>query len=323
MTDQTASTTEASSEMKPESGAPGSLVRRLTTDAAWDPAQYAQFGGHRARPFFDLLAQIDAAHPRLVVDLGCGPGELTMALKQRWPDARVVGVDSSAEMLDKARAQDPDHTVEWVLSSAEDWDPTEAGGSIDVLITNATLQWVPSHLKLIPTWLEALAPGGTFAMQVPSNFQAPSHALMREVAAKQPKAPELGVALARADAVALPETYAALLLDLTSNVNVWQTTYQQVLPLPAPEQAESVDAPTGHDVTEPAAASGSTPSHPVLEWVKGTGLRPVLGLLTEPGELEPFLTEYAAALEQAYPRRAFGVLFPFTRTFAVALMPTR
>ena len=265
-------------------------------DAAWDPRQYAVFAGHRGRPFADLLARVDADDPRLVVDLGCGPGELTLGLAQRWPNARVVGVDSSPDMLARARELDGDGRVEWVEAAAEDWDPTESGGSVDVLVTNATLQWVPSHLRLIPSWVAALAPGGTFAMQVPSNFDEPSHRLMREVAARHARADDLRQGLARAQAVAQPQTYAALLLDLTSDVDVWQTTYEHVLPA-------DPDGP-----------------HPVLEWVRGTGLRPVLGVLDEQ-EREAFVADYEKELETAYPRKAYGVIFPFTRTFAVARTP--
>ncbi|GAB3068122.1 trans-aconitate 2-methyltransferase [Intrasporangium mesophilum] len=264
-----------------------------TGDAAWDPRQYALFAGHRGRPFADLLSRIDAPSPRVVVDLGCGPGDLTIGLGRRWPDARVIGVDPSPEMLAKARAVDTDGRVEWVEAAAEDWDPATLGAPIDVFVTNATLQWVPTHLRLIPTWVAALAPGGTFAMQVPANFDAPSHRLMREVAARHPRADDLRPGLDRAVAVALPETYAALLLDLTPDVDVWQTTYQHVL-------------------------ASDTARHPVLEWVRGTGLRPVLGVLTDEQEREAFLDDYERELETAYPRRPFGVLFGFTRTFAVA-----
>ncbi len=264
------------------------------TDSAWDPGQYALFADHRGRPFADLLGRVDAVAPRLVVDLGCGPGELTLGLARRWPDARIVGVDSSPEMLARARGLDAEGRVEWVEATAEEWDPRGTGGSVDVLVTNATLQWVPTHLRLIPGWLEALTPGGTFAMQVPANFDAPSHRLMREVAQRHPRAADLRPGLDRASAVALPGTYAALLLDSTPEVDVWQTTYEHVL-------AATADGP-----------------HPVLEWVRGTGLRPVLGVLEDAAERELFEQEYARELELAYPRRSFGVLFPFTRTFAIA-----
>jgi trans-aconitate 2-methyltransferase len=287
--DQSGSVPAAVSDAVPD-------TRRRSTDAAWDPRQYAVFSGHRGRPFADLLARVDADAPGLVVDLGCGPGELTLGLAERWPDARIIGVDSSPEMLDRARELDVSGRVEWVEASAEDWDPTECGASIDVLVTNATLQWVPGHLRLIPAWVASLAPGGIFAMQVPSNFDAPSHRLMREVAGRQPRAADLRPGLDRARAVARPETYAALLLDLTPEVDVWQTTYQHVL-------AAAPDGP-----------------HPVLEWVRGTGLRPVLGVL-EADERERFVRDYERELDTAYPRRSFGVLFPFTRTFAVARTP--
>jgi trans-aconitate 2-methyltransferase len=265
-----------------------------SSDAAWDPAQYQRYADHRGRPMRDLLARVTTPEPRVVVDVGCGPGDQTRALADRWPGARVIGLDSSAEMLTRARQDDVDGRVEWVLQSAEDWDPATVGGPLDVLVTNATLQWVPTHLRLIGQWVEALAPGGTFAMQVPSNFGAPSHRLMREVARRHTRASELRAALDRADAVARPETYAALLLDHTRDVDVWETTYQQVLP------------------------AGDGDPHPVLEWVRGTGLRPVLGVLPEGPEREAFVEAYAAELEIAYPRRPFGVLFPFSRIFAVA-----
>jgi trans-aconitate 2-methyltransferase len=265
-----------------------------SSDAAWDPAQYRRYADHRGRPMRDLLARVPTPEPRVVVDLGCGPGDQTRALADRWPGARVIGLDSSAEMLTRARQDDVDGRVEWVLQSAENWDPATVGGPLDVLVTNATLQWVPTHLRLIGQWVEALAPGGTFAMQVPSNFGAPSHRLMREVARRHTRASELRAALDRADAVARPETYAALLLDHTRDVDVWETTYQQVLP------------------------AGDGDPHPVLEWVRGTGLRPVLGVLPEGPEREAFVEAYAAELEIAYPRRPFGVLFPFSRIFAVA-----
>lgn len=265
--------------------------------SAWNPAQYAHFGNFRDRPFRELVARIDTTNPKVVVDLGCGPGELTLTLADRWPDARVVGVDSSAEMLEAARAKDAADRVEWVQAAAEDWDQAGASEPVDVLVTSATLQWVPSHLRLIPSWVSALAPGGTFAMQVPANFDAASHRLMREVAARHPRAHDLAPGLDRAAGTALPETYAALLLEVAADVDVWQTTYLQVLQPPA-------------DGT-----------HPVLDWVKGTGLRPVLGVLTDPAERDAFVADYEAQLEKAYPRRTFGVLFPFTRTFAVARMP--
>lgn len=269
---------------------------------SWDPTSYARFGDHRGRPFHELLARVHVTDPRLVVDLGCGAGDLTLTLAERWPDARIVGVDSSTEMLEAARANDPSGRIEWVEATAESWHPSESRGgrgAVDVFVTNAALQWVPSHLRLMPSWVAALTPGGTFAMQVPANFDAPSHRLMREVAARHPRAADLAPGLDRAQATARPETYAALLLDVAVDVDVWQTTYLQVLP------------------SEPQGP------HPVLDWVRSTGLRPVLAVLTDEAELGQFLTDYERELERAYPRRDSGVIFPFTRTFAVAQGPRR
>src|SRR6478735_8331337 len=158
---------------------------------AWDPQQYALFGSHRGRPFVDLLSRVAATEPAVVVDLGCGDGPLTLSLTERWPGAWVVGVDSSPQMLAAARELDDQRRVEWVETRVEDWDPGSLGAPIDVLVSNAALQWVPGHLDLFSRWVDALAPDGWFAFQVPNNFDAPSHALMREVAARQPRAAEL------------------------------------------------------------------------------------------------------------------------------------
>ena len=263
----------------------------------WDPQQYALFSDHRGRPFGDLLARVYAGSPALVVDLGCGDGPLTLGLGQRWPDARIVGVDASPQMLGAAREHDVDGRVEWVQARAEEWDPASLAAPIDVLVTNATLQWVPSHLDLIPTWVDAIAPGGWFAMQVPANFSAPSHALMREVAARHTRASELTPRLDRAVAVASAPAYLDRLATCGLEADVWETTYEHVL--------------------DPAGAQRS----PVLEWVKGTGLRPVLEGLTDEAERVAFLDDYVAELDQAYPRRAYGVVLGFTRIFAVGHKP--
>ncbi|GCD20374.1 methyltransferase [Cellulomonas algicola] len=265
----------------------------------WDPQQYALFASHRGRPFADLLARVGAGQPSLVVDLGCGDGPLTLSLTPRWPGARVVGLDSSPQMLDAARALDADGRVEWVEVRVEDWDPAALGQPVDVLVTNAALQWVPGHLDLLPRWVDALADDGWFAMQVPSNFDAPSHALMREVAARHARADDLLPVLHRAAAVAAPAEYLGALASLGLDADVWQTTYEHVL--------------------DPEGAQRS----PVLEWVRGTGLRPVLDVLTDDAERAAFLDDYAATLDAAYPRQPWGVVLGFTRTFAVGHRPPR
>jgi len=263
----------------------------------WDPHQYALFRTHRGRPFADLLARVDAAAPSVVVDLGCGDGPLTLGLAQRWPDARIVGIDSSPQMLAAARSLDTAGRVEWVEARAEDWVPSSLGGPIDVLVSNAALQWVPGHRDLFGRWVSAIAPGGWFALQVPDNFDAPSHRLMRDVAARHARAADLLPVLQRAIAVAAQADYLGDLARLGLDADVWRTSYLHVL--------------------DPAGAQRS----PVLEWVTGTGLRPVLEVLTDGAEREAFLAAYTAELDRAYPRQPWGVVLEFSRVFAVGRRP--
>jgi trans-aconitate 2-methyltransferase len=260
----------------------------------WNPGQYEQFSDHRERPFRDLTSRVAASSPEIVVDLGCGAGATTLGMARRWPHARVVGVDSSAEMLDAARSKDTQGRVEWLLCDAESWDPAQLGAPIDVIVTNALLQWVPTHLQLIPGWVDALAPGGWFAMQVPGNFNAPSHTLLREVAAGSPRSAELLPRLTRGEAVSEPAVYLFLLAGLGAEVDVWETTYQHILD------------PDGRQ------------SDPVLGWTRGTALLPVLEVLTDQDERADFVAAYDLALLRAYPRQPFGTVFPFRRIFAVA-----
>jgi len=260
----------------------------------WDPRQYEKFSDHRARPFADLTSRVGARSPTVVVDLGCGSGAHTVALSKRWPGARIIGVDSSDQMLDQARRDDSRERVEWVHSDVESWDPAQLGAPLDVIITNALLQWVPSHVQLIPDWIASLAPGGWFAMQVPANFNAPSHTLLREVASRSPRAAEILPRLVRGEAVSEPAVYLFLLAGLGCDVDVWETTYQHVL------------------------APGGLQDEPVLEWIRGTALLPVFDVLKDDGERAEFLSAYGQALAQAYPRQPFGTVLPFRRIFAVA-----
>lgn len=250
----------------------------------WDPGLYARHSGHRGRPFFDLVARVGHEAPRSVVDLGCGPGDLTEALARRWPDAQVVGIDSSVEMIDTARQRPALPNLRFEVGDLRDRAP----GADDVIITNAALQWVPDHEELLVRWAETLPEGGWIAMQVPGNFSAPSHALMREHAAGPEWASRLDGVLRHDDAVREPSDYLGLLLSVGLQADVWETTYEQVLP--------------GEDA--------------VLGWVRGTGLRPILDALSA-DEAAEFEAGYGARLRAAYPRGEHGTVFGFRRIFAV------
>lgn len=260
---------------------------------AWDPQQYARFADHRGRPFVDLLARVRISSPACVVDLGCGDGSLTMSMTRRWPGARVVGVDASPQMLATAQAHDHEGRVQWLQADLRTWEMASLGCAPDVVVSNAALHWVPGHVELIAGWLAALAPGGWFAMHVPGNRDAPSHRLMREVAADHTHRDELLEALSRPAALE-PGAYLRLLAGLGCDVDVWETTYLHVL--------------------DPEGRQDS----PVLEWVRGTGLRPVLEVLSDPDERAAYLHDYDARLRAAYPRTEVGVVLPFRRIFAVA-----
>ena len=253
----------------------------------WDPGQYLRYADLRGRPFVELTGRIAAESPSYVVDLGCGTGELTALLAERWPDATVVGVDSSPDMVDAAQEHALPGRLSFECADLREWSPDR---KVDVVTANAVLQWVPGHVDLlgdIAAWLTA---EGWLAFQVPDNFTEPSHTLLRELRLSPRWRDRLGDGADRTAGVERPETYLRALRELGLEPDVWQTTYLQVLP--------------GDDA--------------VLEWVKGTALRPVLTLLEDETERQEFLDEYAAALRDAYPRETFGTVFPFRRTFAVA-----
>jgi trans-aconitate 2-methyltransferase len=262
----------------------------------WDPGQYLRFADERGRPFHDLVSRVGAQDPALVVDLGCGPGNLTRELAARWPGARVEGLDASPEMIGRARESAGDRVrfevgdrVRFEVGDLREWEPPRP---VDVLVSNATLQWVPGHLELLDRLAERVAPGGWLAFQVPGNFGEPTHTELAGVRDIPRWSSRLeGVEIAR-PGVHEPATYLAKLSGLGLLADVWETTYLQVLP--------------GEDA--------------VLEWMRGTGLRPVLAALTEPERAE-FEAEYGARLRSAYPRQGFGTVLPYRRIFAVARRP--
>jgi trans-aconitate 2-methyltransferase len=250
---------------------------------SWDDEQYLKFADQRTRPARELLARVPLAAARRVLDLGCGPGNSTALLRERWPDAQLTGVDSSAEMLERARADQPD--IEWIEADAGSFDPEEP---VDVLFSNALLQWLPAHDVLVPSLLARVRPGGVLAFQVPRNFSEPSHRLMRETpgpwasrtAAVRPRSP-----------VESPSFYYDLLAPNARSVDIWQTTYEHVMA----------------DATA------------IVDWVKGTGLRPYLDVLA-PEERSTFLDAYTRGIDAVYPPRCDNLrLFSFPRLFVVAV----
>jgi trans-aconitate 2-methyltransferase len=249
---------------------------------SWDAETYLEFSDERSRPFFDLLSRVGATSAAYVVDLGCGPGNLTVTLRRRWPRARVHGIDSSAAMVEKAQTLAGDGLA-FDVADLRAFRPSQP---VDVLVSNATLQWVPGHLDLLADLAGTLGHGGWLAFQVPGNFGSPSHRLLHQLAAD----PRFAAHCAEVawPASHEPEVYLARLGELGLRADVWETTYLQVLQGP----------------------------DPVLRWMQGTGARPVLQALPDDLRAE-FEREYAAALREAYPARAVGTVLPFRRVFAV------
>jgi trans-aconitate 2-methyltransferase len=274
----------------------------------WDPGTYLRFGSERGRPFFDLLRRVGADDPGFVADLGCGPGNLTAVLAARWPGARVLGVDSSPEMIEAARAElgaadakaaegaaaqagglgaaaVAASRLEFRLADIRAWQPEQP---LDVITCNAVLQWIPGHQELLTSWVRWLAPGGWLAFQLPGNFDQPSHTILRELAGTPRWRPLLeGVQLNRQ--AGDPADYLALLAGPGCQVDAWETTYLHVLP--------------GEDA--------------VVDWYRGSGLRPVLSALP-PAQAEEFLAGYRDRIRVAYPPAPYGTVLPFRRVFVVA-----
>jgi trans-aconitate 2-methyltransferase len=255
----------------------------------WNPALYGRYAADRERPALDLLARVPIDRPARVVDLGCGAGASTALLAARWPESHLCGIDSSPAMLAEARKALP--RVEFAEGDIQDWSPRKP---FDLVFSNATLQWIEDHTRLRPRLFDAVAGGGALAVQMPRNFDAPSHRLMAETAAQAPWREKLaGVVAGRADPVAAPEQYARLLAPLAARLDIWETVYLMRL----------------------------AGENPVVEWTRATGLRPYLDALDEP-ERGAFLADYARRIAAAYPPEADGLtLFPFRRIFMVATRP--
>lgn len=249
----------------------------------WEPDRYLQFSDERLQPAIDLLNRIPLARSERIVDLGCGAGNVTRLLTQRWPEADITGLDSSPEMLDRARRVLP--TARFELSGVERWEPD---GPPDLLFSNAALHWVGDHFSLFPRLLDSLSPGGVLAVQMPGNFEAPSHRLIRELAASPAWTGKLGPG--RMGAVLPMADYQHILAPRCTRLSLWETTYWQSMSGPAP----------------------------VLDWLRGTTLIPYLAPLDDVTRAA-FLAELGASLAAAYPADATGTtLFPFRRIFILA-----
>ena len=250
----------------------------------WDAGQYLKFAGPRTQPSIDLVARVTCAPVERVIDLGCGPGNSTVLLKQRWPEAEVIGLDSSPQMLATARRDYPD--IEFIEADLADW---QADAAFDVVFTNAALQWISDHEKLLPRLVAAVKTGGMFAAQMPHNQDQSAHRLMRELAASGPWAAKLK-GYRGLQPVGMPAQYYDLLRPLVATLELWETEYIHIMETPAA----------------------------IADWLQGTGLRPILERL-EAAEQAAFLDQYIGLLTEAFPAQVDGrVLFPFRRLFILA-----
>ncbi|HCR0319339.1 TPA: trans-aconitate 2-methyltransferase [Klebsiella aerogenes] len=247
--------------------------------ADWNPSLYLKFADERTRPAAELTARIVQQPVKLAVDLGCGPGNSTALLRAAWPEARIIGVDNSAAMLAQAAKALPD--CEFITANIEDWQPSEPA---DVIYANASLQWLTEHQTLFPRLVRQLANSGVLAVQMPDNWQEPSHTLMRQVAE------ELGFPERGRQPLPSVQQYYDMLTNSGCEVDIWRTTYYHSL--------ESHQA--------------------IVDWLQETGLRPYLQDLDE-AEKNVFLERYLTLLQQHYPLQCNGkVLLLFPRLFIVA-----
>jgi trans-aconitate 2-methyltransferase len=251
----------------------------------WDAARYRRFEDDRTRPSRELLARVPLQDAKLAYDLGCGPGNSTELLVERFPQANIIGVDSSPAMLDDARRRLPG--TRFIEGDLSVWTPE---GAADLLFANAVFQWVPDHPAVLKRLLGSIGSGAVLAVQMPDNLDEPSHALMREAASVGPWAARMAKAVAARGRMPEPARYYDLLKPLSASVNIWHTIYHHVL----------------------------DGDHAIVDWVRSTGLRPFLDAL-EPQEHRAFLEDYRARLAKVYTPRVDGkVLLRFPRLFIVA-----
>lgn len=258
----------------------------------WNPSQYLKFAAERSLAVRDLAqhvaAKTDAARMRRIADLGCGPGSSTAVLAEFWPEAKVTGFDVSEEMLVAARAAHP--RLNFAVDDIRSWADGEAA-SYELVFSNSALQWVPDHLALLPRLFARVAPGGALAFQVPANMSAPTYLIPWRLAASATWKAHFPAETIREWRSAELTAYYDGLAPLAASQELWETEYVQVMP----------------DVAA------------ILEWYKGSGLRPFLAALPDDSTRERFCSEYLEGLRVAYLPQADGrVLFPFRRRFVIA-----
>lgn len=256
----------------------------LSSPAAWDPEVYLKFSEARTRPAVDLISRITQRTPTRIIDLGCGTGNITQLLADRWPRSSVTGVDSSAEML--SQAQTKNGSIQWVRQDIAAWRPEQP---VDLIVSNAALHWLDAHDTLFPRLMGCLNDGGELGVQMPRNFHAPSHQIITEIATNERWRDRL-LGLVRPSPVSDPRFYLDTLSACSSSLDLWETTYWHIL------QGEN----------------------PIVGWTMGTALRPIMEALEE-DEGRDFLSAYAKRIADAYPPAANGkTVFPFRRLFMIA-----